>query len=336
MYARAAAWATQRFRDSSQQALKYDSVQELRMAKVAVIGAGAVGSTVAQRIAEQNLADVVLLDIVAGRPQGLALDLMEARGVLGHDREIVGTQDYAAIAGVDVVVVTAGLPRQPGMSRDELAATNAAIVRQVMQQVGAVAPFAIAIIVTNPLDAMTYLAWQVSGWPRQRVLGMAGVLDAARFATFIAMEMNVSVADINAMVLGGHGDLMVPLPRYTTVRGIPLPELLSESVIDHLVARTRDGGGEIGRLLQAGSAYYAPAAAVTEMVDAIVNDRQRYLPAAAILEGEYGHSDLAMGVPVCLGRHGLESIVTLTLTETEQAAFDASAASVKHLIQQLS
>ncbi len=305
------------------------------MAKVAVIGAGAVGSTVAQRVAEQNLADVVLLDIVEGRPQGLALDLMEARGVLGHDREIIGTQDYADLVGADVVVVTAGLPRKPGMSRDALAATNALIVQQVMQQVVAVAPLAIAIIVTNPLDAMTYLAWQVSGWPRQRVIGMAGVLDAARFATFIAMALNVSMADIRAMVLGGHGDLMVPLPRYTTVRGIPLPELLSASVIEQLVARTRDGGAEIGRLLQTGSAYYAPAAAVTEMVDAIVNDRQRYLPAAAILNGEYNHSNIAMGVPVCLGRNGLESVISLSLTADEQAAFDTSATSVGQLIKQL-
>lgn len=305
------------------------------LAKVAIIGAGSVGSTLAQRLAEKDLADVVLVDIAEGRPQGIALDLMEARGVEGHDRAITGTQDYAAIAGSQVVVITAGFPRKPGMSRDDLLQSNANIVAAVTRSAVAAAPDAAYIVITNPLDVMTYLTWRTSGLPRQKVMGMAGVLDAARFAAFISMELRVSIADISAMVLGGHGDLMVPLPRYTTVKGIPLPELLSEDDINRLVARTRDGGAEIGRLLQTGSAYYAPASAAATMVEAILRDRRRYLPAAAILDGEYGIKDLGMGVPVCLGAGGVEFAIELKLTDAESQALQASVTSVRSQVEKL-
>ncbi|MEO0854268.1 MAG: malate dehydrogenase, partial [Cyanobacteria bacterium J06648_11] len=292
-------------------------------------------STLAQRLAEKDLADVVLVDIAAGRPQGIALDLMEARSVEGHDRAIAGTQDYEAIAGAQVVVITAGFPRKPGMSRDDLLQSNAKIVAEVTRSAVAVAPEATYIAVTNPLDVMTYLVWHTSGLPRQKVMGMAGVLDAARFATFIAMELKVSTADISAMVLGGHGDLMVPLPRYTTVKGIPLPELLSTETIEQLVARTRDGGAEIGRLLQTGSAYYAPASAVAMMVESILRDRRRYLPAAVVLDGEYGIKDLGMGVPVCLGTNGVEFVIELKLTDAEAEALQTSVASVRAQVDKL-
>ncbi|MEM6446056.1 MAG: malate dehydrogenase [Cyanobacteria bacterium P01_D01_bin.123] len=305
------------------------------LAKVAVIGAGSVGSTLAQRLAEKDLADVVLVDIAEGRPQGIALDLMEARGVEGHDRSIVGTQNYGAIAGAQVVVITAGFPRKPGMSRDDLLQSNANIVANVTRSAVAVAPEATYIAVTNPLDVMTYLVWRTSGLSRQKVMGMAGVLDAARFAAFISMELNVSIADVSAMVLGGHGDLMVPLPRYTTVKGIPLPDLLSSDTIEKLIARTRDGGAEIGRLLQTGSAYYAPASAVAMMVESILRDRRRYLPAAVVLDGEYGIQDLGMGVPVCLGTGGVEFVIELKLTDTEVDALQQSVASVRAQVDKL-
>jgi malate dehydrogenase len=305
------------------------------MAKVAIIGSGSVGSTLAQRIAEKDLADVVLVDVVEGRPQGVALDLMEARSIELHDRQIVGTQDFAAIAGAAVVVITAGLPRQPGMTREDLLGANAKVVEDVTRAAIAQAPDAIFVVVTNPLDVMTYLVWRASGLPHHRVMGMAGGLDAARFATFIAMELKVSVADVSAMVLGGHGDLMLPLPRYTTVRGIPLPELISEATIERLVARTRDGGAEIGRLLKTGSAYYAPASAVAQMVEAIVRDRHRTLPAAVALQGEYDIRDLCVGVPIRLGRMGVETIVELNLTAEEMAALQSSADIVRQQVDLL-
>ena len=274
--------------------------------KVTVIGAGNVGATAAQRIAEAGLADVVLIDIVEGLPQGKGLDLAEAAPVVGHDARIIGTNDYADTAGSDIVVVTSGLARQPGMSRDDLLAKNAGIVRSVVEQAVTHSPNCILVIVTNPLDAMCHVAMQASGFPRERVLGMAGVLDSARFRTFIAMELGVSVEDTHAFVLGGHGDTMVPLPRYSTVAGIPITELMAPERVKALVERTANGGAEIVALLKTGSAYYAPAASTFEMVDAILRDRKRVLPCAVLLKGEYGVDGLFVGVPVVLGarRHG--------------------------------
>ncbi|WP_017326557.1 malate dehydrogenase [Synechococcus sp. PCC 7336] len=302
---------------------------------VAIIGAGSVGSTLAQRIVERDLANVVLLDTIEGRPQGVALDLMEARAIEQHDRTVIGTQNYADIAGADIVVITAGRPRTPDMTRDELLGVNAQIVASVTREAIAQAPNATFIAVTNPLDVMTYLIWKVSGLPRQQVMGMAGVLDAARFATFVAMELQASAADVTAMVLGGHGDLMVPIPRYTTVRGIPLPQLLPAEKIAQLLERTRDGGAEIGRLLKTGSAYYAPSSSVAQMVEAILRDRHRTLPAAIPLQGEYGIDDLCMGIPVRLGRNGVEAIVKLDLTDEESKALHSSAESVRAQVQRL-
>jgi malate dehydrogenase len=303
--------------------------------KVTVIGAGNVGATTAQRIAEAGLADVVLIDIVEGLPQGKALDLSESAPIVGHDCSITGTNDYADTAGSDIVVVTSGLARQPGMSRDDLLAKNAGIVASVVSQAAAVSPSAILIIVTNPLDAMCHVAIKASGFPRERVLGMAGILDSARFRTFIAWELGVSVTSTHAFVLGGHGDTMVPLPRYSTVAGIPLPDLLSAERIEALVTRTRNGGAEVVALLKSGSAYYAPAAAVAQMAGAILGDTKAVLPCAALLQGEYGTQGLFVGVPVKLGRKGIEEIVAVTLTATEQAAFDASAAAVRELVDKL-
>ena len=303
--------------------------------KVTVIGAGNVGATTAQRVAEAGLADVVLVDIVEGLPQGKGLDLAEAAPVVGHDARIIGTNDYAVTAGSDVIVVTSGLARQPGMSRDDLLAKNAGIVKAVVEASAAQSPNAVLIIVTNPLDAMCHVAMQASGFPRERVLGMAGVLDSARFRTFIAEELGVSVADTSAFVLGGHGDTMVPLPRYSTVAGIPITDLLSEDRIAALVERTANGGAEIVALLKSGSAYYAPAAAAFEMVDAILRDRHRVLPCAVFLEGEYAVDGLFVGVPVVLGRDGMERIIEITLTDVERAAFAASAAAVQELVDKL-
>lgn len=303
--------------------------------KVTVIGAGNVGATTAQRIAEAGLADVVLVDIVDGLPQGKALDLAEAAPVLGHDCRVTGTNDYADTAGSDVIVVTSGLARQPGMSRDDLLAKNAGIVRAVVSQAAAVSPDAIIIVVTNPLDAMCHVALEASGFPRERVIGMAGVLDSARFRSFIAEELGVSVTNTHAFVLGGHGDTMVPLPRYSTVGGLPLTELLSADRIEALVDRTRNGGAEVVALLKTGSAFYAPAASTYQMVDAILNDRQMILPCAALLQGEMGVQGLYVGVPVKLGRAGIEEIVTIELTAEEQAAFDASAAAVQGLVTRM-
>jgi malate dehydrogenase len=302
-------------------------------AKVAVIGAGNVGSALAQRIAEKNLADVVLLDISAGRPQGLALDLMEARGVEGHDRHIIGTSDYQDCQGADVVVITAGLPRKPGMSRDDLLKANGETIIQVTQKAIAQAPNAVLIVVTNPLDEMTYLAWQASGLPPRQVLGMAGVLDSARFETFIAMELGISIADIKAMVLGGHGDLMVPLPRYTSVSGIPITELMEPEAIERLVERTRKGGSEIVNLMQTGSAFYAPASAVYLMVESILINRHRIIPVAAYVQGEYGLKGLFVGVPARLGMQGIEEVLELHLTDAEHEALHRSANVVRENIE---
>lgn len=303
--------------------------------KVTVIGAGNVGATAAQRIAEAGLADVVLVDIVEGLPQGKGLDLAEAAPVVGHDARVVGTNDYADTAGSDIVVVTSGLARQPGMSRDDLLAKNAGIVRAVVSAAAAVSPNAILIIVTNPLDAMCHVAMEASGFPRERVLGMAGVLDSARFRTFIAMELGVSVEDTHAFVLGGHGDTMVPLPRYSTVAGIPITELLSADRVQALVDRTAKGGAEIVALLKTGSAYYAPAAATFEMVDAILRDRKRVLPCATLLTGEYGVDGLFVGVPVVLGAAGMERVIEIRLSDDEAAAFQRSAAAVRELVEVL-
>ena len=303
--------------------------------KVSVIGAGNVGATTAQRIAEAGLADVVLVDIVDGLPQGKGLDLAEAAPVVGHDARVIGTNDYADTAGSDIVVVTSGLARQPGMSRDDLLAKNAGIVRSVVTAAAAQSPNAILIIVTNPLDAMCHVALEASGFPRERVLGMAGVLDSARFRAFIAMELGVSVEDTHAFVLGGHGDTMVPLPRYSTVAGIPITELMSEARVQALVERTASGGAEIVALLKTGSAFYAPAAATFEMVDAILRDRKRVLPCATLLAGEYGVDGLFVGVPVVLGAGGMERVIEIRLSTPEQAAFERSAASVRELVTKL-
>ena len=300
--------------------------------KVTVIGAGNVGATTAQRIAEAGLADVVLIDVVEGLPQGKALDLAESAPVQLHDHAIVGTNDYADTAGSDVVVVTAGLARQPGMSRDDLLLKNAGIVRAVVAKAAEQSPNAILIIVTNPLDAMVHVALETSGFPKNRVIGMAGVLDSARFRTFIAQELGVSSADVTAFVLGGHGDTMVPLPRFSTVAGIPLPELMKPDRIDAIVQRTRTGGAEIVALLKSGSAFYAPAASVAQMVDSILNDRKRVLPCAVLLDGEYKIDGLVVGVPVVLGATGVERIIQIALTADEQAALLTSAESVRSLV----
>ncbi|MBF6605776.1 MAG: malate dehydrogenase [Chloroflexi bacterium] len=303
--------------------------------KVTVIGAGNVGATSAQRIAEAGLADVVLVDIVEGLPQGKGLDLAEAAPVVGHDARVVGTNDYADTAGSDVVVVTSGLARQPGMSRDDLLAKNAGIVRAVVSAAAAVSPNAILIIVTNPLDAMCHVAMEASGFPRERVLGMAGVLDSARFRSFIAEELGVSVSDTHAFVLGGHGDTMVPLPRYSTVAGIPITELMTPERVAALCARTANGGAEVVALLKSGSAFYAPAASVFEMVESILHDRKRVLPCAVLLKGEFGTSDLFVGVPIVLGAGGMERVMEIALAPDERAAFDRSVGAVRELVATL-
>jgi malate dehydrogenase len=303
--------------------------------KVTVIGAGNVGATTAQQIIETGLADVVLVDIVEGLPQGKALDLAEAAPVVGYDVRITGTNDYADTAHSKIIVVTSGLARQPGMSRDDLMAKNAGIVGAVVQQAAAVSPGAIIIVVTNPLDAMCHVALKASGFPPERVIGMAGVLDSARFRAFIAAELEVSVRDIRAFVLGGHGDTMVPLPRYSTVGGVPITELISAERIEELVERTRNGGAEVVALLKTGSAYYAPAASVVEMVEAILRDRRRILPCAAYLQGEYGITGLYMGVPIVLGNGGMEKVIEISLTDDERAAFNRSADAVRDLITKL-
>ena len=299
--------------------------------KITVIGAGNVGGTTAQRLVESGWCDVVLLDIIDGVPQGKALDLTEACPLMGSDGRIEGTGDYKASAGSAVVVITSGVPRKPGMSREQLLETNVRIVRDVVRQTVAVSPGAILLVVTNPLDAMTYVASKVSRFPRERVVGMGGALDAARFRAFIAAELRVSVEDVQAMVLGGHGDSMVPLIRYATVAGVPLRDWLPQERIDALVKRTREGGAEIVSLLKTGSAFYAPSASIVAMVEAILKDSKKILPCAALCRGEYGVDGLFVGVPVKLGRRGVEEIVQLPLSTEEQAALAQSAAAVKEL-----
>ena len=303
--------------------------------KVTVIGAGNVGATTAQRIAEAGLADVVLIDIVEGLPQGKGLDLAEAAPVVAHDANVVGTNDYADTAGSDVIVVTSGLARQPGMSRDDLLTKNAGIVRSVVESAAAVSPDAIIVVVTNPLDAMCHVAMDASGFPRERVIGMAGVLDSARFRTIIARELGVSVEDTHAFVLGGHGDTMVPLSRYSTVAGVPITELLPADRVRALEERTANGGAEIVGLLKTGSAFYAPAAGAFEMVEAILLDRKRVLPCAVRLQGEFGVDGLFVGVPVVLGRSGMERVFEIELTDDERAAFQRSADAVRELVEVL-
>ena len=301
--------------------------------KVSVIGSGNVGATAARGIADKELADVVILDILDGVPQGKALDMLEACPVEGSDSRVLGTNDYADTAGSDIVVVTAGLARKPGMSRDDLLHKNYAIIKSVTEQVIKYSPDCIIVPVTNPLDAMCQVAYRSSGFPRERVIGMAGVLDSARMRTFIAQELNVSVENTHAFVLGGHGDTMVPLPRYSTVAGIPITELMSAEVVEAIVARTAAGGAEIVKLLGSGSAYYAPGSAVVEMVEAILKDKKKILPCAAFLQGEYGISNLFVGVPVKLGAAGLEEIVEITLSAEEDAALQKSAEAVRELVQ---
>jgi malate dehydrogenase len=300
--------------------------------KVTVIGAGNVGATTAQRIAEAGLADVVLVDIVEGLPQGKGLDLAEAAPVVVHDARVLGTNDYADTAGSDIIVVTSGLARQPGMSRDDLLTKNAGIVRSVVEQAARVSPDAIIVVVTNPLDAMCHVAMEASGFPRERVLGMAGVLDSARFRTFIAQELGVSVEDTHAFVLGGHGDTMVPLSRYSTVAGVPITELLPEDRVRALEDRTANGGAEVVALLKTGSAFYAPAAGAFEMVESILLDRKRVLPCAVFLRGEFGVDGLFVGVPVVLGAGGMERVFEIELTAAERAAFQKSAEAVRELV----
>ena len=299
--------------------------------KVTVVGAGNVGATAAQRLAEKELCDVVLVDIIEGVPQGKSLDLTEAAPIEKHDAHLTGANTYDATAGSNIIIITAGIPRKPGMSRDDLLGTNAGIMKKVTEQVSTLSPDAVIIIVSNPLDAMCHVAFDASGFPKERVLGMAGVLDSARFRAFIAMELNVSVENTHAFVLGGHGDTMVPLPRYSTVAGIPITELLPQERIDAIVERTRTGGAEIVSLLKTGSAYYAPASAAVEMAESILKDKKKILPCAALLQGEYGIDDLFIGVPVKLGAAGIEEVIQIKLTEDEQAALNRSAASVQEL-----
>jgi malate dehydrogenase len=294
-----------------------------------------VGASVAQYIVERELADVVLTDVVEGLPQGKSLDLSQAGPVHGYDCRLTGANDYAATEGSDILVVTAGLARKPGMSRDDLLFKNAEIVGGIVQDLVRRSPEAILIVVTNPLDAMVQLAFRKSGFPKHRVIGMAGILDSARFRTFIARELDVSVENVTAFVLGGHGDTMVPLPRYSTVAGIPITDLLPKDRIEALVTRTANGGAEIVNLLKTGSAFYAPAASVVEMVEAILKDKKKILPCAAYLEGEYGVRGLFVGVPVKLGRRGIEQIVQISLTPDENAALQRSAAAVKELTDKL-
>lgn len=301
--------------------------------KVTIVGSGNVGATAAHWIVDKELADVVLIDIIEGVPQGKALDLLQSGPVEGFDSHLVGTNDYKDSADSDIVVITAGLPRKPGMSRDDLLMKNYEIVKGVTEQVVKYSPQSILIVVSNPLDAMVQTAYRVSGFPRNRVIGMAGILDSARFRTFIARELSVSVENVHAFVLGGHGDTMVPMPRYSTVAGIPITELLPQERIDALVDRTANGGAEIVGLLKTGSAYYAPSAAVTEMVEAIFKDKRKILPCAAFLEGEYGVDGLFVGVPVKLGRNGIEEIVQIDLRPEEDAALKKSAAAVKELVE---
>lgn len=304
--------------------------------KVTVVGAGQVGATTAMRVAEKELADVVLVDVLEGVPAGKALDICEAGSIEQHDCKLTGcTDEYTNAEDSDIVVITAGLARKPGMSRDDLLSTNMKIMKSVIREIAIVAPESILIIVSNPLDAMCHVAYESSGFPKNRVIGMAGVLDSARFKAFIALELDVSVENIQAFVLGGHGDTMVPLPRFSTVAGIPITELMSSERIAALVDRTRKGGAEIVELLKTGSAYYAPASASVEMVEAILKDKKKILPCAVYLEGEYGINDLFIGVPVKLGGTGVEEIIQVELTDEEKKSLQNSAASVKTLVDDM-
>jgi malate dehydrogenase len=307
--------------------------------KVTVVGGGFVGSTTAQRIHDSGLADVVLTDILEGAPAGKALDMLESGPILGSDMRAIGIStasgDYRGTENSDIIVITAGFPRKPGMSRDDLLKANYDVIKGVVESVAKLSPKAILIVVTNPLDAMAQAAFKVSGFPKNRVLGMAGVLDSARMSTFVAEALNVSVENVHSFVLGGHGDDMVPLTRYSTVAGIPLPELLPKDKLDAIVTRTRKGGAEIVNLLKTGSAYYAPSAAAVEMVEAILKDKKKILPCAVYLEGEYGIKGLFVGVPVKLGENGVEQIIQIELTAEEKAALDKSAASVRELVNVL-
>ena len=300
--------------------------------KVTVVGAGNVGATCAQRIAERGYADVALVDIIEGLPQGKALDMLQSSPVVLSDAQIIGTNSYEETQGSDIAVITSGLPRKPGMSRDDLLLANMEIVKGVTESVMRYSPNCIIIVVTNPLDAMAQLALHVSKFPRERVIGMSGILDSTRFRTFLAMELDVSMEDVSAFVMGGHGDTMVAIPRLTTVGGIPITELLPKETIDRLVERTVKGGGEIVSLLKTGSAYYAPSAAMAQMVDAVVLDKKKILPCAAYLDGEYGIKGVYVGVPVKLGAKGVEQIIELKLTPEEDAALKKSAAAVKELV----
>jgi len=307
--------------------------------KVTVVGGGFVGSTTAQRIHDKGLADVVLTDILETVPAGKALDMVESAPILHTDARAAGistnTGDYRETANSDIVVITAGFPRKPGMSRDDLLKANYDVVKGVVEAIVKLSPGAILIVVTNPLDAMAQAAFKVSGFSKNRVIGMAGVLDSARMSTFVAMELGVSIENVHSFVLGGHGDDMVPLARYSTVAGIPLPDLLPKETIEAIVTRTRKGGAEIVNLLKTGSAYYAPSAAVVEMVEAILKDKKKILPCACYLEGEYGVNGLFVGVPAKLGARGIEQIIEITLTADEKAALDKSAASVRELVSVL-
>jgi len=297
--------------------------------KVTVVGAGNVGATLVQRIAEARIADVVMVDVVEGVPQGKGIDLLEAGPVMGYDTKVIGTNSYEETEGSDIIVITAGLARKPGMSRDDLLVANGTIVKKVAEETGKRSPRAVMIVVTNPMDVMAHVAMMASGFPRERVIGMGGVLDSARFRTFIALELAVSVENTHAFVLGGHGDTMVPLPRYSTVAGIPITELMKKETIDKLVERTRNGGAEIVALLKTGSAYYAPSAATLEMVEAVLLDKKKILPCSACLAGEYGVKDTFAGVPVKLGAGGVEQVIEIKLSAEENAAFMKSVEAVR-------
>jgi len=303
--------------------------------KVTVVGAGNVGATVAQRLAEKELCDLIVVDIIEGVPQGKSLDLTQAAPIEKHDAHLTGANSYEASANSDIVIITAGIPRKPGMSRDDLLSTNRGIIRSVTKEVVKYSPNAILIIVSNPLDAMCHVAMEESGFPKHKVIGMAGVLDSARFRSFISMELNVSVENIHALVMGGHGDTMVPLPRFSTVAGVPITELIPATRIEEMVTRTRNGGAEIVSLLKTGSAYYAPASAAVEMAESILKDKKKILPCAAYLTGEYGISSLFVGVPVKLGAKGIEQIIELKLSAEEQQALKKSASAVQELVDSM-
>ena len=303
--------------------------------KITVVGAGNVGATTAQRLAERDYADVVIVDIVEGMPQGKALDINQSGPVVGYEPNLVGSNGYEESTGSEIVVITSGFPRQPGMSRDDLLAKNKEIVNDVSRQVAERSPDSIVIVVTNPLDAMCHVAYDALTFPRERVIGMAGVLDSARFRTFLAWELGVSGRDVTGFVLGGHGDSMVPVVSYSNVAGVPVDQLISEQRLEEIVQRTRDGGAEVVKLLQKGSAFYAPSAAIVEMIDSIVYDQKRVLPCAALCEGEYGFDGLFVGVPVRLGRDGVEEIVEIELNDTERQALSDSAGTVRELVEAL-